>query len=154
MLVKKASHNVELFQPSITLTKEGDALSKIGDKVDYTITLANTSSADTPDLVCTISDPKVGVNEPVTLASGASKVVNVDDFEIPADAADPFPNEATATCASAGLPERARRRRPAQRRAVPAQRGRREGLRRLHQGGDTLACTITITNTSPTTRPT
>ena len=59
VLVKKASHNVELFQPSITLTKEGDALSKIGDKVDYTITLANTSSADTPDLVCTISDPKV-----------------------------------------------------------------------------------------------
>ena len=54
--------------------------------------------------MCTISDPKVGVNEPVTLASGASKVVNVDDFEIPADAADPFPNEATATCSPQGFP--------------------------------------------------
>ena len=96
-----ASHSVELFQPSITLTKEGDALSKIGRST--TPSPRDIGSADTPDLVCTINDPKVGVNEPVTLASGASKVVNVDDFEIPADAADPFPNEATATCSPQGF---------------------------------------------------
>jgi hypothetical protein len=41
-------HEVNLFQPSITLEKTGDTLSKIGVKVDYTIALTNTSSGDTP----------------------------------------------------------------------------------------------------------
>ena len=60
-------------------------------QVDYTITLANTSSADTPDLVCTISDPKVGVNEPVTLASGASKVVQRRRLRDPGRRGRPVP---------------------------------------------------------------
>ena len=99
-----ASHEVNLFQPSITFEKTGDDLSKIGDKVDYTLTLNNTSSADSPDLECTISDPTVGVDEDVTLASGASEVIDVTDFEIPAGADDPFPNTATATCSPQGFP--------------------------------------------------
>ena len=99
-----ASHEVNLFQPSITFEKTGDDVSKIGDKVDYTLTLNNTSSADSPDLECTISDPTVGVDEDVTLASGASKVIEVTDFEIPAGADDPFPNTATATCSPQGFP--------------------------------------------------
>ena len=52
-------HNVELFQPSITLTKEGDALSKIGDKVDYTITLANLRARRTRPTSCARSAMKV-----------------------------------------------------------------------------------------------
>ena len=97
-------HEVNLFQPSITFEKTGDDLSKIGDKVDYTLTLNNTSSADSPDLECTISDPTVGVDEDVTLASGASEVIDVTDFVIPAGADDPFPNTATATCSPQGFP--------------------------------------------------
>ena len=99
-----ASHEVNLFQPSITFEKTGDAVSKIGDTVDYTLTLNNTSSDDSPDLECTISDPTVGVDEDVTLASGASEVIEVTDFEIPAGADDPFPNTATATCSPQGFP--------------------------------------------------
>ncbi len=76
--------NVELFQPSITLDKTGDLLSKIGDGVTYTITLNNTSSADTPDMVCTISDPTIGFSKNVTLASGGSDVSTVP-FTIPAE---------------------------------------------------------------------
>src|SRR5574341_1472658 len=46
-----ASHSVNLFQPSITIDKTGDTLSKVGDDVNYTIKVCNTSSADTPTLV-------------------------------------------------------------------------------------------------------
>ena len=49
-LTDEASHEVNLFQPAIELAKTGDALSKIGDPTDYTITLTNNSSEDTPDL--------------------------------------------------------------------------------------------------------
>src|SRR5262249_43068252 len=45
------SHSVNLFQPSLHVVKSGDTLSKIGDSVDYTITVTNTSSSDSPDLV-------------------------------------------------------------------------------------------------------
>ena len=101
--------NVELFQPSITLDKTGDVLSKIGDGVTYTITLNNTSSADTPNMVCTISDPTIGFSKNVTLASGGSDVSTVP-FTIPAGCfrsipehglgdllTDRFPNEYTAS---------------------------------------------------------
>ena len=133
VLTDEATHSVNLFQPSIELTKTGDTLSKKGDKVDYTITLKNTSSDDSPSLVCTISDPTVGVNKQTTLASGASEVVNVNDFVIPADAADPFPNKATATCSPTASRTCSRRGDPLGQ-PLPAQRGRREGMRRLHQG--------------------
>ncbi|KKL87351.1 hypothetical protein LCGC14_1935540, partial [marine sediment metagenome] len=54
-------HSVELFQPSITLDKTGDALSKVGDDVAYTVVITNTSSADSPDLVIdSISDTLQG----------------------------------------------------------------------------------------------
>jgi uncharacterized repeat protein (TIGR01451 family) len=42
------SHSVDLFQPSVTIDKTGDELSKVGDSVDYVITVTNTSSSDTP----------------------------------------------------------------------------------------------------------
>jgi uncharacterized repeat protein (TIGR01451 family) len=104
VLDKDDTHSINLFQPSITLVKTGDTLSKIGDMVDYTITLTNTSSADTPDLECTIVDGMLGVNKNVTLASGANDVTNVNDFVIPPDALDPFDNTATALCSPIGFP--------------------------------------------------
>ncbi|MFO0076735.1 MAG: hypothetical protein ACK531_10725, partial [Cyanobacteriota bacterium] len=50
-------HVVDLFQPSIDVTKTGTALSKIGDPVDYTITVTNNSSADTPTMYFDVTDP-------------------------------------------------------------------------------------------------
>jgi uncharacterized repeat protein (TIGR01451 family) len=97
------SHSVELFQPAIELTKTGDALSKIGDAVDYVITLYNNSSADTPDLTCTVTDATVGVSETFSVASGANHVINVNDFVIPNDASDPFVNTASVTCSPEGF---------------------------------------------------
>ena len=44
-------HSVNLFQPSINVTKTGDTLSKVGDDVSYSVTIENTSSADSPALV-------------------------------------------------------------------------------------------------------
>ncbi len=93
-----------MFQPAINLTKTGDALSKIGDTVDYVITLENNSSADTPDLTCTVTDALVGVDETFTVAAGADHTINVNDFVIPAGAVDPFVNTASVTCSPAGFP--------------------------------------------------
>lgn len=103
VLTADDTHNVNLFQPSITLTKTGDELSKVGDDVTYTITLANTSSADSPDLECTITDPLLGLNKSVTLASGASDVSSVP-YTVPAGSDDPLPNTASATCSPIGFP--------------------------------------------------
>ncbi len=104
VLTAEASWSVNLFQPAMELTKAGDALSKIGDKVSYLITLANKSSADTPNLGCTVTDAMLGVSETFSLAPGASHPIEVKDFVIPVGAADPFVNTATATCSPAGFP--------------------------------------------------
>src|SRR5262249_30099071 len=90
-----------LFQPSITLNLVGTPLSKIGDTINYTVTLNNTSSADTPNLVCTISF--LGVNTPTTLASGASKVVTASHTVVAGDP-DPFVASASASCSPTGFP--------------------------------------------------
>jgi uncharacterized repeat protein (TIGR01451 family) len=42
---------VNLFQPSVTIDKTGDTLSKVTDDVTYTYTITNTSSADSPNLI-------------------------------------------------------------------------------------------------------
>ena len=99
-----ASWTTNLFQPAINLTKTGDALSKIGDPVDYVITLENNSSADTPVLTCTVTDALIGVDETFTIASGLDEVINVNGFIIPASAADPFINTASVDCSPAGFP--------------------------------------------------
>ncbi len=55
-----ADHAVELFQPGIDVTKAADTeLSKEGDVIGYTITIDNTSSADSPDLVFDAIDDTV-----------------------------------------------------------------------------------------------
>ncbi len=97
-------HSVQLFQPSITFDKTGDASSKIGDPTDYTITLTNTSSSDTPDLTCTVTDAAVGVNEQVTLAAGDPAHVINTSAAIPANATDPYVNTASVSCTVAGFP--------------------------------------------------
>ncbi len=44
------SWSVNLFQPSVDLDKSGPALGKIGDEITYSVTITNTSSADSPVL--------------------------------------------------------------------------------------------------------
>jgi len=96
-------HTVDLFQPSINLTKSAETLSKAGDPVEYTITLSNTSSADTPDLVCRVTDALLG-NHGATLASGTD-VAFVVPFTIPADfVGDDFVNTALVDCSPVGFP--------------------------------------------------
>jgi hypothetical protein len=109
VLTASDGHSVELFQPSITFDKQaGNPYSKVGDVVDYAITLSNTSSGDTPDLVCTISDAKLGINKSVTLASGASDVINVS-YTVQAgddtgEAGATLENTASVSCSPVDFP--------------------------------------------------
>ncbi|MFP5331358.1 MAG: hypothetical protein ACLGHX_03200, partial [Acidimicrobiia bacterium] len=115
ILTASDGHSVNLFQPSITLDKTGDDYSKlyvpdqdvpgtvVGDPVDYTITLTNTSSSDTPQLTCTVTDTLLGVNETVSLdwddaphVINATRTVQVGD-------ADPLVNTANVSCSPAGF---------------------------------------------------
>ncbi len=102
-LEASASHSVNLFQPSITLEKTGTELSKVGDPASWVITLNNTSSGDTPDLECTITDAMLGFDVDVTLASGESHVLRRGLLAIPADAPDPMENTASASCSPVGF---------------------------------------------------
>jgi hypothetical protein len=95
-------HSVNLFQPSVTIDKTGDTLSKVGDDVDYTITVANTSSSDSPNLTCDITDALLGINEQVNLVSGASHVIN-DSRTVQAGDPDPLVNTASVTCTVDGF---------------------------------------------------
>ncbi len=99
-VTNQATHSLDLFQPSFTIAKTGNSLSKIGDPVAYTITIHNTSSADSPNLnLQSIVDDKVGtLSPPAGCASLAPDAVCSFDvpFTIPAGAADPFVNTVTA----------------------------------------------------------
>lgn len=56
----------ELFTPAITLNKTANDQKSVtidqGQSVTYKIVLTNTSSADAPDLVCSLTDPQVEIN--------------------------------------------------------------------------------------------
>ncbi|HET7869123.1 MAG TPA: hypothetical protein VFM85_02245 [Actinomycetota bacterium] len=95
-------HSVNLFQPSVTIDKTGDELSKVGDEVHYTITVTNTSSPDSPNLTCAITDALLGISKPVNLASGAQDVTNASRVVLPGDP-DPLVNTASVTCTVDGF---------------------------------------------------
>jgi uncharacterized repeat protein (TIGR01451 family) len=99
-----ASASTELFQPSITLDKTGDVTTAaVGDVVNYTITVTNTSSMDSPNCVGSVVDTLLGVNQAIDLASGASVVIPVSRAVTDTDP-DPLVNTATATCSPVGFP--------------------------------------------------
>src|SRR5512134_1351619 len=103
-LTASEGHSVNLFQPSITLVKTGDTLSKVGDSVDYTITFNNTSSADTPDLTCDFSDSLLGaLDQDIVVASGGNHVINTSRTVVAGDP-DPLVNTASVTCTVAAVP--------------------------------------------------
>lgn len=98
------SFDLNTFQPSITFSKNVDkAASKVGDKVKYTIALTNTSSSDTPDLVCTITDAMLGVDKDVTLAPAGADQTEVE-YTIQANDPDPLDNTASVACSPTGWP--------------------------------------------------
>ncbi|MFZ5465929.1 MAG: hypothetical protein ACOZAI_01545 [Pseudomonadota bacterium] len=104
-------HSVNLFQPSLTIAKTGDTLSKIGDQVTYSFTINNTSSSDSPALVLDgVTDTRLGslttaasANGCGTLASGASCSFNVN-HTVPAGSDDPLVNVVTAHYHPDGFP--------------------------------------------------
>src|SRR3990172_13024755 len=60
ILTATDDHSTDLFQPAIAVVKTGDTLSKVGDDVNYTITLSNISAAGSPALNCTAEDSLLG----------------------------------------------------------------------------------------------
>jgi hypothetical protein len=95
-----ATVGVTCYWPQIELTKTGDTLSKIGDDVYYDVTVFNNTPTDAGlrAMSCTISDPTIGFNKKVELASGAKDESLDIKFTIPAGASDPFTNTASVTC--------------------------------------------------------
>jgi uncharacterized repeat protein (TIGR01451 family) len=145
-------HEVNLFQPSITFDKTGDALSKVGDEVTYTLTLNNTSSADSPKLNCTITDELLGLDTDVSLVAGGSTTIT-KPFIIPAGADDPFVNTASVTCSPDGFPN-----------VLTAENGHEINLFQpsievsktgpaYTKAGDTNTYEVTVTNTSSADTP-
>ncbi len=68
---------VNLFQPAISFDKQAEGtdgpLTVLqGANVDYALTLENESSADTPTLDCTLTDPMLAIEETLELPSGDS----------------------------------------------------------------------------------
>jgi hypothetical protein len=95
-------HSVNLIQPAIAVDKTGDVLSMVGDDVNYTITLSNNSSADTPALSCTATDSLLGsvfngVLPPGDTVITPSRTVQAGD-------PNPLVNTVSMTCSVAGFP--------------------------------------------------
>jgi uncharacterized repeat protein (TIGR01451 family) len=93
-------------QAQIDLTKICDDLSKVGDDVDYTITLNNTTGVGAQDLTCTVTDTLPGNLETVRLASGVNHVFNVSRTVLDGDP-NPLTNTVTASCSFVGSEDEA-----------------------------------------------
>lgn len=100
----RAERETNLFQPSITFTNLGSAASVvIGQTVGYSLTLQNTSSADSPNLTCTITDSQLGIQKTVNLTPGAQ---HIESAEYTTKASDPalLVNLASVRCQVDGFP--------------------------------------------------
>ncbi|PKO10613.1 MAG: hypothetical protein CVU40_05800, partial [Chloroflexi bacterium HGW-Chloroflexi-2] len=91
-----------MASPEIDIDKTGDTLSKVGDDVNYTITVTNTSGPGTPDLYCHVTDPLLSFEDYVTLPTGGYTEIPILGFSIPEGADDPFVNTAYVDCTYVG----------------------------------------------------
>lgn len=96
----EASATTNLFQPSVDLEKVCDPLSKVGDPIACVVTIHNTSSADSTDLILdSFVDSKVpGIVPPAAcspLAPGASCTFSYN-YTVRTSDPDPLVNTATA----------------------------------------------------------
>lgn len=145
-------HSVNLFQPSITFDKTGNALSKIGDTVSYTITLNNTSSDDSPNLTCTITDALLGIDENTNLAPGANHIINTN-YQVQQEDDDPLVNTAFVSCQVDGFPNILEDNDSHEvELAQPSVTIDKTG-NDFSKHGDTVDYTITVTNTSSQDSP-
>ncbi|TLN24846.1 hypothetical protein FDZ71_01745 [bacterium] len=148
------SHSINLFQPAIAIEKTGATLSTVGEVIPYEITVTNQSSADSPNLVCTVTDSLTGaVATGVSLASGESRLYSISRAVAALDP-DPLVNTATVTCSPAGFPN-----------VLTASDSHSINLFQpsvdvqktgdaYSKVGDTIAYSVTITNTSSADTPT
>jgi uncharacterized repeat protein (TIGR01451 family) len=100
--------NVNLFQPSVAITKTGPAYSAAGDTVTYTVTITNTSSSDSPNLLLnSFSDSLVtGVTPPSqcdNLAPGDHCSFTYT-YTVKSGDPDPLANTATVHYHPSGFP--------------------------------------------------
>jgi uncharacterized repeat protein (TIGR01451 family) len=103
VLEESDSHSTNLFQPAIAVAKTGDALSKVGDPVAYTITLSNNSSPDTPALTCTATDILLGGTVFNGVLPLGDTVLNESRTVMEGDP-DPLVNTVTMTCSLEAFP--------------------------------------------------
>jgi uncharacterized repeat protein (TIGR01451 family) len=154
------THSLNLFQPSVTIDKSGDALGKIGDAAHYSFTIHNTSSADSPDLIlATISDDVLGDLKAAaveagcgTLAPDASCTFTAERVVVATDP-DPLPNRVDVLYHPEGFPNDIT--------AIdthslnlfrPSVAVTKEGPATV-TAGDPLSYTFTVTNTSSQDAP-
>ncbi|HZI36828.1 MAG TPA: hypothetical protein VFF24_00875, partial [Acidimicrobiia bacterium] len=106
------SHSVNLFQPRVQVTKTADPVAAVvGQGVNYTITITNTSSGDSPNLVLdSVTDSLIGSVAAqataagcATLASGASCNFQLART-VQAGDPDPLDNTVTVHYHPAGFP--------------------------------------------------
>ena len=102
VLTASDDHSVELFQPAVAIDKTGDTLSKVGDVVNYTVTLSNTSSGDTPAMNCVANDTLLGEIFHDVLPVGDT--VLTPSYTVQAGDPDPLVNTVTLTCSPEGFP--------------------------------------------------
>jgi uncharacterized repeat protein (TIGR01451 family) len=100
--------STNLFQPSVVITKSGPAYSQAGDTVTYSVTITNTSSSDSPDLVLnSFSDSLVSSVTPPDackdLAPGASCTFSYT-YAVQSGDPNPLANTATVHYHPSGFP--------------------------------------------------
>ena len=102
VLTASDGHETNLFQPSFSVTKTGDELSKVTDSVNYTITLSNTSSTDTPAMTCSANDSLLGNVYNAVLPLGDTVIPT--SRTVQAGDPDPLVNTVTVSCSLEGFP--------------------------------------------------
>jgi len=95
---------LEVIDLQMEVTKTGDELSKIGDFVDYEVTVTNTSSGNVPPMTFYLGDPVAHINKAVVIPLGGTDVTNISDVEIPESADDPYANTVMVHATVEGLP--------------------------------------------------
>ncbi|MGH9003438.1 MAG: DUF7507 domain-containing protein, partial [Acidimicrobiia bacterium] len=75
------SHSLNVFSPSVEIVKSGPAAASVGDEIEYTFTVTNTSSDDTPTLVLDSVDDSILGDLLAAATEGDSSCDEVDPGE-------------------------------------------------------------------------